>query len=329
MRPGGSPSHFPLPTAACGRSTLQPLLAYYLHHFSPFIVEFRNGIGLRWYGLAYVLAFLLGYRLYLWLAQQRYTDLPPEKVADFITWAAIFGVMLGGRLGYILFYDLQPMLANPWQMLHVWEGGMSSHGGILGLILFTLYWSRRHRVSWTSLGDCLVVVAPIGICLVRLANFINGELYGRIAQVAWAVQFPTELLDRPELAEAAGAEGYTTAHDLIAQARTDPAIAARLREVLPPRHPSQLYEALLEGVVLFAALWWLRTRVRAPRGVLTGAFFLLYALLRIAGECFREPDPAWHAGPFSAGQFLSLFMVLIGAAFLAWGLRTRQYERKS
>lgn len=304
------------------------MLAYFLHHFSPFIVELRNGIGLRWYGLAYVLAFLLGYRLYLWLARQRYTDLPPEKVADFITWAAIFGVMLGGRLGYILFYDLHAMLEHPWQMLRVWEGGMSSHGGILGLIIYTYYFSRRHRVSWTSLGDCLVVVAPIGICLVRLANFINGELYGRVAHVAWAVQFPTELLDKPDLAEAAGAEGYISARDLIEHARTDPAVAARLREVLPPRHPSQIYEALLEGVVLFAALWWLRTRMKVPRGVLTGAFFILYAALRIAGEFFREPDPAWHVGAISAGQFLSLFMFLIGAGFIAWGLRAQQYETK-
>lgn len=304
------------------------MLAYFLHNFSPFIVEFRNGIGLRWYGLAYVLAFLLGYRLYVWLARQRYTDLPPEKVSDFITWAAIFGVMLGGRLGYILFYDLHAMLENPSQMLRVWEGGMSSHGGILGLVLFTLYWSRRHHVSWTSLGDCLVVVAPIGICLVRLANFINGELYGRIAQVAWAVQFPTELADNPILAEQAGAGRLQSVHEIIVQARTDPAVAERLREILPPRHPSQIYEALLEGVVLFLALWFLRTRLRLPRGVLTGAFFILYAILRIVGEFFRVPDPAWSVGFFSAGQFLSLFMVVIGAVFIVWGLRTQQYERR-
>lgn len=304
------------------------MLAYFLHHFSPFILEFRNGIGLRWYGLAYVFAFLAGYRLYLWLARERYTDLPEAKVADFITYAAIFGVMLGGRLGYILFYDLHAMIQNPWQMLRVWEGGMSSHGGILGLVIFTYYWSRRHRVSWTGVGDCLVVVAPIGIFFVRVANFINGELYGRIARVAWAVQFPTELLSDPKLAAAAGAEGYITAPDLIEHARTNADVAARLREVLPPRHPSQLYEALLEGAVLFAALWWMRTRMKVPRGVLTGTFFILYAVLRIIGEMFREPDPAWHVGSISAGQFLSLFMVLIGVAFVVWGVRSRQFEEK-
>ncbi len=304
------------------------MLAYYLHNLSPFILELRNGIGLRWYGLAYVLAFLLGYRLYLWLARRRYTDLPPESVADFITWAAIFGVMLGGRLGYILFYDLQGMIEQPSQMLRVWEGGMSSHGGVLGLVLFTFYWSRKHHVSWTSLGDCLVVVAPIGLFLVRIANFINGELYGRVAQVAWAVQFPTELLDRPALVEQTGEGHLQSAHELIERARTDPTLAAKLREILPARHPSQIYEALLEGVVLFAILWFMRTRLRLPRGVLTGAFFVLYAILRITGEFFREPDPAWSVGLLSAGQFLSLFMVIIGAAFIAWGLRTQQYERK-
>jgi phosphatidylglycerol:prolipoprotein diacylglycerol transferase len=304
------------------------LLAYYLHNLSPFIVELRNGIGLRWYGLAYVLAFLLGYWLYLWLARRRYTDLPPEKVADFITYAAIFGVMLGGRLGYILFYDLDDMLEDPSRMLRVWEGGMSSHGGILGLVLFTFYWSRRHRVSWTSLGDCLVVVAPIGLCLVRLANFINGELYGRVAKVAWAVQFPTEILERPALGEQAGAPRAESPHEIIEQVRADPELAERLRAVLPPRHPSQIYEALLEGVLLFLILWWMRTRLRLPRGVLTGAFFILYALLRIVCEFFREPDPAWSVGLLSAGQFLSLFLVIIGAAFVVWGLRTQQYERR-
>ena len=303
------------------------MLAYYLHNLSPFLIEFRNGIGLRWYGIAYVAAFLLGYWLYRWLAERGYTDLPAEKVGDFITWAAVFGVMLGGRLGYILFYDFRRMIEEPAQMLKVWEGGMSSHGGILGLVLFTFYWSRRYKVSWTSIGDSLVVVAPIGLFLVRIANFINGELYGRAASVAWAVQFPTELSDRRDLAAQAGADGFVHAADIIAQAKTDPALAEHLRTILTPRHPSQIYEALLEGAVLFAALWLLRTRTRVPRGVLSGAFFILYAALRIVGEIFREPDPSWHVGPVSAGQFLSLFMFAIGAAFIVWGMRTREYER--
>lgn len=286
------------------------MLAYFLHHFSPFIVEFSNGRGLRWYGLAYVIGFLLGYWLYKWLAEGGYTDMKPEMVSDFITWAAVFGVMLGGRLGWVIFYGWPKVMEHPLDALKVWEGGMASHGGILGLVLFTLYWSRRHHLSWTSIGDSLVVVAPIGIFLVRCANFINGELWGKPSTVAWAVQFPTELRD----------QGYS---DEAVHALSDDT----LRTMLPPRHPSQIYEALLEGVVLFIILWIMRTRCRVPRGVLTGTFFIAYAVLRIIGEVFREPDRAWHMGPFSAGQFLSLFFFLIGGAFLLWGLRTRQYER--
>ena len=267
------------------------MLAYFVHHFSPFVFEIREGVGLRWYGVAYVAAFLLGYQLYHWLAKRGYTQMPPAQVGDFITWAAVFGVMLGGRIGWIIFYGLkQDHAEDPWWWpVEVWKGGMASHGGIIGLVLFTLYWSRRCKLSWTSIGDSLCVVAPIGLFLVRCANFINGELYGKPAAVPWAVIFPAE----PEF----------------------------------PRHPSQLYEAGLEGVVLFTALWLLRTRARVPRGVITGTFFILYAALRIVGEVFREPDPAWTVGSFSAGQFLSLFLFLIGAVFLVWGWRTQQYER--
>lgn len=196
---------------------------------------------------------------------------------------------------------------------------MASHGGILGLVLFTLYWSRRKKLSWTGIGDSLVVVAPIGLFVVRLANFINGELYGRpagvpggAASVPWAVHFPKEL--GPE-------------EPPLAAIQHDDAVRTWLGEVLAPRHPSQLYEALLEGVVLFTALWLLRTRCRVPRGVLTGAFFILYAGLRIVGEMFREPDPAWQWHGLSAGQTLSLSMFVIGAAFIVWGWRKQEYER--
>jgi phosphatidylglycerol:prolipoprotein diacylglycerol transferase len=311
--------------------------AYFFHHFSPYIFRIPNGPGLHWYGLSYVLSFLLGGWLYQWLAKHRYTDLPPGQVSDFICWAAVFGVMVGGRLGWILFYGLrQPHTVWYWPF-EVWEGGMASHGGIIGLVLFTLYWSKRHRVSWTSIGDSLVVVAPIGLFLVRLANFINGELYGKPATVPWAVQFPKELLEHPEILDRAHAvlqpfgdrlgldnNWPESVVDLIPQ---HPELIAPLRQVLTPRHPSQIYEALLEGVVLFSILWVLRTRFRLPRGVITGAFFILYAALRILGEVFREPDPAWHVGQISAGQFLSIFLVFIGLAFIAWGWRKQEYEK--
>ena len=294
------------------------MLAYFLHDLSPFLFEFRNGFGLRWYGLAYVLAFLLGGLLYKWLARRGYTDLPPQQVGDFITWAAVFGVMIGGRLGWVVFYGWREVLDHPLTLFEVWKGGMASHGGILGLVIFTYYWSWKHRVSWTSIGDCLVVVAPIGLFLVRIANFINGELYGRpagepggVASVPWAMLFPKER-----------GEEYP-----LYQIQHDESLRQHLRETLVPRHPSQLYEAFLEGVVLFVALWILRTRCRVPRGVITGTFFILYAVLRIIGEMFREPDPAWAVGPISAGQFLSIFLVFIGAAFIVYGVRKGEYER--
>ncbi|MGB8167833.1 MAG: prolipoprotein diacylglyceryl transferase [Chthoniobacteraceae bacterium] len=303
------------------------MLAYFLHQFSPFIFEFRPGFGLRWYGLSYVVAFLLGYLLYKRLAERGYTDLPPAQVGDFITWAAVFGVMLGGRLGWVIFYGWRQVVESPLTALRVWEGGMASHGGIVGMVIFTFYWSRRHRVSWTSIGDTMCVVAPIGLLIVRLANFINGELYGRPATVPWAMLFPGELYEDAALQTRLGLSGGGEVADFVEAARLQPAIADQLRTVLTPRHPSQLYEAALEGVVLFVALWLLRTRCRVPRGVITGTFFILYAALRIVGEFFREPDRAWSVGWISAGQFLSIFMFIIGAAFIVWGMRAQQYER--
>jgi phosphatidylglycerol:prolipoprotein diacylglycerol transferase len=200
---------------------------------------------------------------------------------------------------------------------------MASHGGIIGLVLFTLYWSRKHHRSWTSIGDSLVVVAPIGLFLVRCANFVNGELWGKIISPAaqekhvwWAVLFPKDgtLEDRHEQIPP------------LDDIRHNEAIRQHLQDILPPRYPSQLIEALLEGVVLFCLLWVIRTRFRVPRGVLTGCFFIFYAILRIIGEVFRVPDPKWSVGSISAGQFLSLFMPLIGVAFLVWAWKTRQYE---
>jgi phosphatidylglycerol:prolipoprotein diacylglycerol transferase len=286
------------------------MLAYYLHDLSPFVFQV-GGWGPRWYGVAYVLSFLVAFWLYRGLARRGLTDMPERLVADFITYAAIFGVMVGGRLGWIVFYGWRQEHDSPWWMLKVWEGGMASHGGILALVLFTLWFARRHRLSWTGIGDSLCVVACPGLLLVRLANFVNGELWGKPATVPWAVQFPTELGER------------MPALDLI---RHDAATRDALRYLLPPRHPSQIYEALLEGVLLFGVLWLLRTKTRVPRGVITGVFFLLYAGLRIVGEMFREPDPAWSWLGLSAGQTLSLSFFILGASFVAWGLRARQYE---
>lgn len=310
------------------------LLAYYVHDLSPFLIELGNGVGVRWYGLAYVAAFVVGYFAYVWLARRGYSDIAPEKVGDFIAGTALFGVILGGRLGYMFFYDWPSFSANPLVFFKFWDGGMSSHGGMLGVIGFTWFYARRAGVSWTNIGDNLVVVAPIGLFFGRCANFINGELYGRVTSVAWAVQFPKELYDAPpETVQLALQEAvqinpdWTTVAAVVENAGSSAALREQLAGTLSPRHPSQIYEALLEGAVLFAILWFLRTRLRLPNGVLTGVFFIAYAILRIIGEGFREPD-AGLVGALTRGQFLSLFLIVIGAAFIIFAWKSRSWAPK-
>ena len=296
------------------------MLAYYLHDLDPIIFRVYDNIGPRWYGLAYVLAFICGYALLGLLAKRGYADLPASRVGDFVTGCALFGVIIGGRLGYVFFYKPE-MLREPLSILRVWEGGMSSHGGMIGLLFFTLYYARRHKLSWANLADNLGVTAPLGLFFGRCANFINGELYGRAANVAWAVQFPKELLDHPAEADRAIAAcaqidpSLTTPEAIVSAVHRQSQVKEVLRTILTPRHPSQLYEALFEGVILFAILWIVRTRTRQPNGVLAGLFFLCYATFRIVIETFREPDATLIAG-FTRGQFFSFFLIAIGVAFV-------------
>jgi len=308
------------------------LLAYYVHDLSPFLVQF-GGLGLRWYGLSYLAGFLIGILLYRRLAQRGYSVLRPDQVTDFITMGALFGVLLGGRLGYMLFYDPDRFFHDPLVFFRVWEGGMASHGGIIGLTLFTIWFSRRHHLSFRNLGDNLVVVAPVGLFFGRCANFINGELYGRITEAVWAVQFPKEiLLYSPEhldrlLGKAAMINpSFANPEAVIAGVAGSPPLHDLLAVEIAPRYPSQLVEAALEGILLFAVLWMLRTRVRLADGMLSGIFFIGYALLRIAGECFREPDAPMTAG-LTRGQFLSLFMIVIGILFLISAWRNPSYPK--
>jgi phosphatidylglycerol---prolipoprotein diacylglyceryl transferase len=204
---------------------------------------------------------------------------------------------------------------------------------MLGILLFTFYYAHRHKISWLNLGDNLVVTAPVGLFFGRCANFINGELYGRIANIPWAMQFPKELLDHPQEARRAvaactGIDPSLTTPDLIINAmRPQAQVANALRSILSPRHPSQLYEAFFEGIVLFAILWLVRTRARQPNGVLTGLFFICYAVFRIVIENFREPD-AELIGPFTRGQFFSFFLVAIGAAFIVAAKRRPTFPRR-
>jgi phosphatidylglycerol---prolipoprotein diacylglyceryl transferase len=338
------------------------VLGVYVHDLDPVALPLFGKLALRWYGLAYLMGFVAGFLLLRHLARKGLWALKPEKTGDFIAAAALFGVFLGGRLGYILFYHVpargwQELMADPLLVLRVWEGGMASHGGILGLVIFTWFYARKHHVSWTGLGDGLCVVAPLGLFFGRAANFINGELYGRVAQgVAWAVKFPTALTD-PKVPEArsfeaaaaaavnaeprlgpayqamndapyqhAGQAQHAFTEQLLQASRDSETVREAISPYLEPRHPSQVYEGLLEGLLLFAILWIVRVRFpKAPHGLLTGLFFGLYATFRIFAERFREPDAAWVIeGVLTQGQFLSLFMFVFAAAFLGLAWRRRK-----
>src|SRR5438876_2438890 len=308
------------------------MLAYYLHNLDPIIFRISDNVGPRWYGLAYVLAFISSYLLLLWLAKRGFADLPPQRVGDFITGCALFGVIIGGRLGYVFFYKPE-MLREPLSILRVWEGGMSSHGGMLGILAFTFYYAHRHKISWTNLGDNLVVTAPIGLFFGRCANLINGELYGRATNVSWAMQFPKELTENVGEAERAIIAcrqidpTLSSSEAIVAAVRHEPQVKEVLRGILTPRHPSQLYEAFFEGMVLFGILLFVRTRTRQPNGVLTGLFFICYAIFRSIIENFREPD-AELIGPFTRGQFFSFFLIVIGIAFVVVAKNRPTYSKR-
>ena len=305
------------------------MIAYYVHNLSPFVFRFTDRIAVHWYGLAYVMGFYLAYVVMKHLAKRGLSVIRPEQVADFITFAAIFGVVLGGRLGYMLLYDFDNFIHRPWSLFLINQGGMASHGGIAGLALFCLWFARKHKISWTGLGDTLVCGAPLGIFFGRIANFINGELFGHITTVPWAVKFPTEIHHEdfyahlPPAAEGIPFERFPQhSQEILAFYKENYGDPQQLIDMLHPRHPSQLYEALGEGALLFAALFIIRIKFpRLPHGVLTALFFLLYAVARIALENVRQPDSG--ANPIlglTRGQFFSTFMIVIGLAFLAYAL---------
>jgi phosphatidylglycerol:prolipoprotein diacylglycerol transferase len=307
------------------------LLAYYLDNFSPFLVKLGPSFGVRWYGFSYLLAFFCGFLLLRWLAQRRLCELAVERVGDYIIVASL-GVVIGGRVGYAFFYRPSLTMSDPLFIFRVWEGGMSSHGGMIGLTLATFLYARWQKIAWVGLADNIAVVAPVGLFFGRCANFINGELYGRPASVAWAMQFPKEALDIPEVGNRTMAAAHAmqlsagSLDSIIAQAR-EGAVAFQqvLQQTLTPRHPSQIYEAILEGVFLFACLWFLRLRTRQPRGMLAGLFLLLYALVRVIVEYFREPD-APLTGPFTRGQTLSVILIAGGLCFIIYAVKTKSYE---
>ena len=256
------------------------LLALPFPAIDPILFEL-GPIAIRWYSLAYIAGLFLGCSYMGRLAKRMPSTLSPDNAMDFMTWATV-GVILGGRIGYVLFYKLSFYIENPAQIAYVWQGGMSFHGGFLGVVLSGIIYTHRKKIPVLVFADLVACAAPIGLFFGRVTNFINSELYGRVTDVAWAMVFPT---GGPQL-----------------------------------RHPSQLYEAALEGIVLFIlvnALW--RTEfVRGRPGFATGVFILGYAAARGTAELFRQPDA--HIGFLSLGgtlgQWLSLPMVLVGIFFI-------------
>jgi phosphatidylglycerol:prolipoprotein diacylglycerol transferase len=254
--------------------------------FDPVLVHL-GPLSIRWYALAYITGLVLG-----WWGMRRLVRRSPAVatttlVDDFLTWATL-GVVLGGRLGYILFYQPGLYLAHPLAILQVWNGGMSFHGGMLGVVIALVIFCRRNGIALLGFADRLSIVSPIGLGLGRIANFINGELWGRPAPgVPWAMIFPRD----PEQL---------------------------------PRHPSQLYQAFMEGLLLFLLVFVLSrfARVRARFGLLTGVFLIGYGIARIVGEFFRQPDPflgyLWQGA--TMGQILSFPMIIAGAGLVAYAL---------
>ncbi len=239
----------------------------------PVIVQV-GPLQVRWYGMMYVVGFLLGMLIMKRMAKEDGEVLSSQDVEDLIFYL-MFGVLLGGRLGYVLFYNLPYYLHHPVEVFAFWHGGMSFHGGLLGAVAAGALFAKRRGVSLWRIADYAAVATPPGLGLGRIGNFINGELFGRVTTVPWAMVFP----------------------------RGGPF----------PRHPSQLYEALLEGPVLFLLLWWFRKR-SLPRGGLLASFVVGYGVIRFFVEFFREPDPqlGFVLGPFTMGQVLSFFMVVCG-----------------
>ena len=267
---------------------------YYDLHISP--VALSLGIfDLRWYSLGYLAGIFIGYWYLLKLIKQPGAPLARRHADDLVFYSSL-GIILGGRLGYVLFYNLGYYLQNPLSILKLWDGGMSFHGGVIGVTIGILYLARKEGLNWLRVHDYVACCTPIGLGLVRIANFINGELWGAPTTVPWAVRFPL-VMGQPLLG--------------------------------PPRHPTQLYEAILEGVVLFAILafmFW-KTRARYDPGKLVGAFILFYGLFRFGIEFIREPDSQLvgfaQATGLHMGQWLSLPMIIGGIYLMATAARRR------
>jgi phosphatidylglycerol---prolipoprotein diacylglyceryl transferase len=264
--------------------------AYWVHDLNPFLIRFSENFGIRYYGLAYLAGFVVS----AWLLQLYWrrgrSPFPLAAITDLMTYI-VLGVLVGGRVGYFLLYQVGTLRVDPFAIFRVWEGGMASHGGFIGVIVATAWWAHKRRSPFLQVTDLVVSTAPVGLFFGRIANFINGELVGKPATVAWAVIFPHNDVDRA------------------------------LGQLAVPRHPSQIYQAALEGLLLLGYMQWRFWRSdvasRQP-GRLSGEFLLAYAVVRAVGELFREPDASLILG-LSRGTFYSIFLIVAGVWLIARG----------
>lgn len=242
-------------------------------------------LEVHWYGIMYMLAFLSAWFIALYRCGKPHSPITKTEVENLVTYGA-FGVILGGRVGYVIFYNFERWMSDPLWLFRIWEGGMSFHGGLLGVIIAMYIYATRIRVPYLALMDFVAPIVPLGLAFGRLGNFIGQELWGRVSDVPWAMVFPK-------------------AGDPIGIAR----------------HPSQLYQASLEGVVMFIVLFWFSSKPR-PRGAVAGLFLVLYASFRTLVENFREPDADIGFdlfGTITRGQLLSVPMLLLGIGLLCYG----------
>lgn len=356
----------------------------YIHNIDPFLIQFSSGFGIRWYGLAYLAGIVLGGLIILKLIRKGKMQMPEELLVDFGTWVA-FGIFIGGRLGYCIFYaphlflefgslTLPVLNINIpiWSVLEVYKGGMASHGGIAGVMAACFLFARKHKLNFLHCLDITVLGGSLGFFFGRIANFINGELYGRevASKISWAVKFPSELGEwarfEPQklerlggLVEAIGeipvqySGGPNTLYATKAQWSSwvgqykfsqtanfnvnqfidyiqqqvylgNQKVLEGLQWVLTARHPSQLYQAFLEGLFVFIILniIWLKPR---KSGVIAASFGGLYAIARIIGEQYRMPDAniGFQFLGLTRGQWLSVFMLLAALALLIYSLKKK------
>tara|TARA_B100000035_G_scaffold132902_1_gene112934 strand:+ start:6021 stop:6869 length:849 start_codon:yes stop_codon:yes gene_type:complete len=270
--------------------------SYWIHDLSPFLWRFPGELanwgpgGIRWYGISYLLGFISAYFLLKLYFKHNRSPYDQEQIMNLITFQ-IIGVLIGGRIGYLLLYQGEKFLSDPLTIFRVWEGGMASHGGFVGVFVATLWYAKKSSQSIKPIGDLIVSIVPPGLFFGRIANFINGELWGKVTQVEWGVIFPKA----PDFA--------------LGMAR----------------HPSQIYAAISEGLIPFIYIQWRFWRSSITNkypGQLAGEFLILYSIARIFNELFREPDATLLFG-ISRGQFYSIFLLIGGALIVYWARKAK------